>query len=163
MQMKKLIMRLPKAIVIIFICSCVSYTPVSSESEYATVTIKIEEVYVTIELADTVNKRIRGLQDRMSLESDKGMLFVYEKEQYQNFWMKDTYIPLDLAFINADGRILEIHQMIPHDRTVIRSREKVKYVLEVNEGWFNEYNIYVGAILDDLDSAIKDNKALLKD
>jgi uncharacterized membrane protein (UPF0127 family) len=92
------------------------------------------------------------------LGQDQGMLFIYAEEQYQNFWMKDTVIPLDLAFIREDGKILEIYQMVPYDKTVIRSRNKVKYVLEVNQGWFEEHFIRVGAMVIGLDQVRNDTQ-----
>lgn len=86
-----------------------------------------------------------GLAFRRELPANHGMLFAYAKDQILGFWMKDTYLPLSIAFIDSDGRILEIHDMVPLD-TSLRyiSRVKGRYALEVNQGWFAENGIKTG-------------------
>jgi uncharacterized membrane protein (UPF0127 family) len=79
-----------------------------------------------------------------SLPPDRGMLFVFQREDRLAFWMKNTPIPLDIAFIDAQGRILEIQEMKPLDTTVYHSRQPALYALEVNAGWFQKHGIKVG-------------------
>jgi uncharacterized protein len=117
----------------------------------------IGDATIMVEIADTIKKRSAGLQNRDSLDHDKGMLFIYDDEQYMNFWMKDTSIPLELAYINAQGRILEIITMIPDDHTIKRSREKAQYVLEVNQGWFRAHGIGVGDCIKNIDDFLGRN------
>jgi uncharacterized membrane protein (UPF0127 family) len=118
--------------------------------EYEKRDIFIGDQQLKVEIADTTEKRIRGLQFREKLGKNEGMLFVYNEEQFQSFWMKDTPIPLDLAYINRQGKINEIYSLNPHETTVYRSREKAQYVLEVNQGWFKDNEIGVGTIVKNL-------------
>ena len=85
------------------------------------------------------------------------MLFAYAQDQVLGFWMKDTRIPLSIAFMDAGGKILEIHDMDPRepDRRYI-SGQPARYALEVNRGWFEEHGIKVGDSLEiDLQTGIK--------
>jgi uncharacterized membrane protein (UPF0127 family) len=96
------------------------------------------------ELARTPEERSQGLQRRQILEDGEGMLFVFQRDEILSFWMKDTLIPLSIAFIAADGRIIEIKNMRPLDLTPIRSSKSVRYALEVPQGWFNRMDIKAG-------------------
>ena len=97
------------------------------------------------ELADTESKRERGLMFRRSLSENSGMLFVFDPPAQAAFWMKNTRIPLSIAFLDSQGRILEIRSMRPFDETVIWSASNaVAYALEVNEGWFDYHGIQTG-------------------
>jgi uncharacterized membrane protein (UPF0127 family) len=104
----------------------------------------LEPVVIQAELARTETQRSRGLMKRRNLEDGRGMLFVFDRDQILSFWMKDTLIPLSIAFIAADGRILEIRDMEPLDLTTIRSSRSVRYALEVPQGWFGRAGIRVG-------------------
>jgi len=86
-----------------------------------------------------------GLAFRQHLPADHGMLFVYAQDQIIGFWMKDTHIHLSIAFLDADGKVLEIHDMDPRDpaRRYI-SKLPARYALEVNRGWFSRNGIKVG-------------------
>jgi uncharacterized membrane protein (UPF0127 family) len=100
---------------------------------------------VKIELAETEEVRQRGLQHRTSLPPDSGMLFVYPEENILSFWMKDTPLPLSIAFIKSDGTILEIYDMQPNnDKDIISSSAPVQYALEMIQGWFNQSQIKAG-------------------
>lgn len=87
-----------------------------------------------VEIADTDAERAEGLMHRKSLPEDRGMLFVYEQDQRMAFWMKDTIVPLSIAFIAADGRIVEIFDMKPLSLKSVQSTRSVRYALEVNQG-----------------------------
>ena len=97
-----------------------------------------------IELADTPVKREFGLKNRKHLSKNEGMLFRFSQPQYLSFWMESTYLPLEIAFLGNDGRILQIEDMVPLSTKAIRSRMPCKYALEVNRGWFKKNNIDVG-------------------
>jgi len=99
---------------------------------------------LSVEIAATTAARECGLSHRNQLAADRGMLFVYPPEQRPGFWMKDTSLPLSLAFINADHTILELHNMVPQSRQIIASNENVHYALEVNRGWFEQHNVKLG-------------------
>lgn len=97
-----------------------------------------------IELADTADKRSYGLKHRKSLAENHGMLFKFANPSRLSFWMESTYIPLDIAFIDDNGKILQINNMIPLSTRAHTSNNLCKYALEVNGGWFNKNKISVG-------------------
>jgi uncharacterized membrane protein (UPF0127 family) len=120
-------------------------------SELPTETVVIratggEEVEVTAGIADDNAERQKGLMARPegSLPDSAGMLFMFGREQSLSFWMKDTLIPLSMAYIAADGRIVDIQDMEPLDETSHPSAEPAKYALEVNQGFFAERGVEVG-------------------
>src|SRR3990167_2246756 len=109
--------------------------------------INVAGIELEVELATTFEEQILGLMYRDKLEENDGMLFVFPKEQTLSFWMKDTRIPLSIAFIKADGRIIQIESMKPYSLDTHVSKEMVKYALEMNYGWFKAYNVKEGDII----------------
>jgi uncharacterized membrane protein (UPF0127 family) len=105
-------------------------------------------VAVTAEIARTDAERAQGLMNRKSLDDGKGMLFVFERDQILNFWMKNTLIPLSIAFISHNGRILEIRDMKPRDLNTVASSRSARYALEAPLGWFDRERIGVGDFLN---------------
>jgi len=105
-----------------------------------------EEVEVRVEVADTDPERARGLMGRTALAEDRGMLFVFEEEQVLSFWMKDTLIPLSIAYMDSEGRIVDIQDMkaLDDDPPHYTSAEPARYALEVNKGFFEERGVEVG-------------------
>jgi uncharacterized membrane protein (UPF0127 family) len=101
-------------------------------------------VALNAEIAISEADRARGLMNRKSLADGEGMLFVYDRDEIMSFWMKNTLIPLSIAFIAYDGRILEIRDMKPQDLTPVRSSRSVRYALEVPQGWFGRAGIAPG-------------------
>lgn len=97
-----------------------------------------------VEIADDHYKRAYGLMDRKSLGRNSGMLFRFPEQENLHFWMANTYIPLDIAFLDDDGKILQIESMSPLSTRKISSCKPCKYALEVNRGWFRDNNIRVG-------------------
>jgi uncharacterized membrane protein (UPF0127 family) len=93
-------------------------------------------VEVLAEIARSDEQRSRGLMGRKSLADGEGMLFVFETDRILSFWMKDTLIPLSIAFIAYDGRILEIHDMEALSTRSVQSARSARYALEVPQGWF---------------------------
>jgi uncharacterized membrane protein (UPF0127 family) len=83
---------------------------------------------------------------RTELGENRGMLFVFEEEQRLSFWMKDTHIPLSIAYIDSEGRIVDIQDMKPLDDELpdYTSSEPARYALEVNRGFFEERGVEVG-------------------
>ena len=84
---------------------------------------------------------------RDNLDYDKGMIFVYNSSSHLRFWMKDTKIPLSIAFIDAGGYITGIRKMQPNSLEIIASPKKVKYAVETNQGWFEKNYIKSGGIV----------------
>ena len=102
-------------------------------------------VEVEAEVANDGAERTRGLMYRTALAEDAGMLFVFGRERSLSFWMKNTSIPLSIAYVDAEGRIVDIEDMEPFDdQTKHPSAEPSKYALEVNQGFFEERGIEVG-------------------
>jgi uncharacterized membrane protein (UPF0127 family) len=102
---------------------------------------------VVAEIARGGAERETGLMFRESLADGEGMLFVFERDQMLSFWMKDTFIPLSIAYIAYNGRLLEIHDMKPRDTTPVRSGRSARYALEVPQGWFERAGIKAGDTL----------------
>jgi uncharacterized membrane protein (UPF0127 family) len=101
-------------------------------------------VRLKVELALSEEEQSQGLMYRESLGEGRGMLFVFDRDKIVSFWMKNTFIPLSIAYINSDGSILEIHDMRPEDLSLIRSSRSVRYALEVPQGWFDRSGIRPG-------------------
>jgi len=110
-------------------------------------------VEITVELARTDEERAKGLMFRKTLPDGQGMIFIFDRDQQLSFWMKNTLIPLSIAFIASDGRIVEIKDMQPNDLTSIKSSRSVRYALEVPQGWFGRVNVKAGDIVK-IDSAL---------
>ena len=91
-----------------------------------------------VELAISVSQKAKGLMFRESLESDAGMLFIYDKEQKPDFWMKNTYIPLDIIWLNKDKEVVFIKRNLMPCKSkecpIISSDKDSQYVLEINAG-----------------------------
>ena len=96
------------------------------------------------ELARTEEEKRTGLMERRRLGENAGMLFVYEREGLWAMWMKNTYIPLSVAFIASDGTIINIEDMEPLTEDTHQSAAPAKYALEVNRGWFAKRGIGPG-------------------
>jgi uncharacterized membrane protein (UPF0127 family) len=121
----------------------------SGGAELRTVTIGAssgEKVEVRVEIADSDSERARGLMHRTALAEKRGMLFVFRSEERLSFWMKDTLIPLSIAFMDSEGRIVDIQDMKPldDDPPSYVSAEPAQYALEVNQGFFDERGVEVG-------------------
>ena len=103
------------------------------------------EYVFTIEIARTPAEMERGLMYRERLDADRGMLFLYEQDRQVAFWMKNTFIPLDLIFADATGRIVGIvERAAPLSTQLIPSPEPVRAVLEVNGGTAERLHIKIG-------------------
>ena len=85
-----------------------------------------------------------GLMHRTSLGPDEGMWFEFPDEDFRGFWMKNTRIPLSIAYIDSKGRIGNIEHMVPYDESSVHSRYRAKYALEMNQGWFRKKGIKPG-------------------
>lgn len=106
--------------------------------------IEINGKIYTVEVANSQEKRSKGLMFRKYLPENTGMLFVFSYEDYRYFYMKNTLIPLDIAFFNVQMEIVSIKQMEPLDETTVPSEKKAMYALEMNRGFFEKEGIKVG-------------------
>ena len=110
-----------------------------------TSTISIKGFDLAVEIASTPAARNCGLSNRYEMADNHGMLFVYPGPQNSAFWMKDTHIPLSIAFLDEFGRIINLENMTP-----LQTGERyypsrpAKYALEVAQGWFDAHEIAIG-------------------
>lgn len=119
-------------------------------SKYKRTKLSIAGKKIDVYLAESLEERAEGLmyvQDN-DLKNDEGMFFVFEEESYLMFWMKNTYIPLDIAFIDKNGKIVNIKTMKPHDQSQYASDKPAKFALEMKAGWFEKNNIKAGDMAD---------------
>ena len=108
------------------------------------VLLEIGNTQIRVEYADTQEKRQLGLMYRRELCTNCGMLFKFDYPRIGSIWMKNTYIPLDLAYIDQHGKIIDIKQLKAHNLTPVESSSNVLYALEMNLGWFAKQDIRVG-------------------
>ena len=116
--------------------------------ELPTTTLSIGKHKLVAEVAATPEQRTVGLMYRFSLKPDHGMIFVFERPEPQAFWMKNTFIPLSIAFLGGDGRILNIEDMAPQTEDTHWSKGPAQYALEMRKGWFKTHGVEPGARVD---------------
>jgi uncharacterized protein len=117
------------------------------ETIFGEVKVTVNGKTLALEYANTYELRAQGLMFRESLCSDCGMLFSYNQSRVASMWMRNTLIPLDVAFIRKDGVITDIKAMQAHDETSITSSQEVSHAWEMNKGWFKRNDIKVGDIV----------------
>jgi hypothetical protein len=113
-----------------------------------TIPLTVAGYELQVELATTQEQRSQGLMFREDLPANGGMLFVFPYEREVSFWMKNTPLPLSIAFLDAEKHILNIADMQPFDQTSHRSAGRARYALEVHQGWFAERGIEAGAVCE---------------
>ena len=116
----------------------------SSQISFDEVSVAIAGEHYEFEYAQTFEQRAQGLMNRRSLCNDCGMLFRFSPPKQASMWMKNTYIPLDVAFINKQGVITDIKALQPHDLTSVGASGVVTYALEMNQGWFAAHDVSEG-------------------
>ncbi|MEP7182220.1 MAG: DUF192 domain-containing protein [Betaproteobacteria bacterium] len=142
-------MRLASAVCFILLLA----THAAGAAELPTTSLSINGQKFTVEVAASVTERATGLMNRFSLRPDHGMLFVFERAEPLAFWMKNTYIPLSIAFVGADGRILNIEDMAPQTEDNHWSRGPGLYAVEMRKGWFDDRHIRAGDRVEGLPPA----------
>jgi uncharacterized membrane protein (UPF0127 family) len=126
-------------------------TPVTTGSDGAALTRLTfvnkdnDEVDLLVEVADSPEERSAGLMSRESLPEDQGMLFVYEQDGQYTFYMRNTFIPLSIAFVKSDGAIVEIEDMEPQTDDLHSGPEPYRYTVEANQGWYERNGIAAGS------------------
>ena len=126
-----------------------SLSPAWAES----IKLVIDKHVITAEVAHTPESRRKGLMQRKSLCPNCGMLFVFNKPDQLAFWMRDTPLPLSIAFIASDGKIINIEEMQPFSPAIYRAQKAALFALEMNRNWFTKKNILPGAFIKGLDQA----------
>ena len=133
------------ALTLIFSCSRSS--PSATNGEVLRIAVDGHEAIVLI--ADDDASRERGLMFRENLGEADGMLFVYEEHQVANFWMKNTPLPLTLAYIDKESVIFQIEYLEPYDTVTPHwSTGEIAYALELKRGWLRKRGLGVGSKLD---------------
>jgi uncharacterized membrane protein (UPF0127 family) len=106
---------------------------------------------IEAEVAATTENRMVGLMNRKAMPVQRGMVFAFTHENAHCMWMRNTYIPLSVAFIDADGVIINIEDMQPQTETNHCAKKPARYALEMNQGWFAQRGIKPGARLGGLE------------
>ena len=101
----------------------------------------------TVELSETQQEQALGLMFREEMAENHGMLFVYEADTKMSFYMKNTVIPLSIAFLAKDGTIKEIYDMVPLSQKIVSSKYSVRYALEMNQGAFERIGVGPGDVI----------------
>jgi uncharacterized membrane protein (UPF0127 family) len=117
--------------------------------------VHINSIPVEVEIADDAESRNMGLMFRHNVPDGTGMLFFFPLQETQSFWMKNTFVPLSIAFIDGDGFITNIERMTPHSLNSVASSSPVPFALEVRQGWFEENGIAAGCQISGLPSIKK--------
>lgn len=107
-----------------------------------------EKVSLTVELALTPEARQQGYMHRKKVDFGEGMLFVFPADQILSFWMKNTRVPLSIAYISQSGEIRDIYDLEPFSERPVSSTRSVRYALEVPRGWFEENGVDEGCYVD---------------
>jgi uncharacterized protein len=139
---------------LIFFCAVIGVSALRA-ADLPTMDLSIAGHRLVAEIAATTDTRTVGLMNRFSLKPDHGMLFVFPAPQPLTFWMRNTYVPLSIAFIAADGRILNIEDMAPRTDDTHPSRGIALYALEMKKGWFADHKINAGDQVQGLEKAPK--------
>jgi len=122
-------------------------------AELPTTKLTIGKHTLTAELAVSYEEQRTGLMNRFSLKPDHGMLFIYAQPQPLAFYMRNTFVALSIAFIGADGRIVDIQDMQPQTEDTHWSRVPAQFALEMKKGWFAERGIVAGDTVKGLPAA----------
>jgi uncharacterized protein len=117
--------------------------------------VKISGHALRVEIATTDAQRSRGLMHRDKLAKNDGMLFVFDDPGYHAMWMKNTLIPLSVAFVDGEGRILNILDMEPHTLDPNVAAGPARYAIETNKGWFAQRRIKAGDLVTGLPKPAK--------
>lgn len=132
----------PYWLALVAMLMCLNYG--AAADPLLTYPLKIKGHALRVELANTEDARRRGLMYRRSLPESYGMIFVYVEAGPNAMWMKNTYVPLSVAFLDSKGRILNIEDMAPNTEQAHASRGDAKYAIEVNQGWFAQRGVRPG-------------------
>ncbi len=132
----------------------VSFSSFAAERELPVMDLTLGAKKVVVEIAASESDSAQGLMGRKFMPKNRGMLFIFKAERKASFWMKNCLIPLDIAYIDRSGKILQIEQMeVPKPGKELdhyRSKAPVRYALEMNAGWFEKNKVTVGTVIPEL-------------
>ncbi|GIL17244.1 MAG: hypothetical protein BroJett040_09950 [Oligoflexia bacterium] len=121
-----------------------------AKTTFGTKKILINKVPITVEVAETSEQHELGLMYRQALKDGQGMLFIFQNEEIRTFWMKNTFVPLSIGFLDSQKIIIDIQDMKPaesemqKEHPLYKSSRPAKYAIEVPQGWFKKNNVKVG-------------------
>lgn len=142
-----------KKIILVFLCLLPFTAPAMAEStgmNFPVTTLKAGKHLIRAEVASTEAQREQGLMFRRELPKNNGMLFVFDRPARSCMWMKNTPLPLSVAFIDANGTILNIEKMEPFTLDSHCSKGWIRYALEMNKNWFAKNSIKAGSKISGL-------------
>lgn len=142
-----------KKIILVFLCLLPFTAPAMAEStgmNFPVTTLKAGKHLIRAEVASTEAQREQGLMFRRELPKNNGMLFVFDRPARSCMWMKNTPLPLSVAFIDANGTILNIEKMEPFKLDSHCSKGWIRYALEMNKNWFAKNSIKAGSKISGL-------------
>lgn len=116
----------------------------SADTTFRTAQLKVGNHPLKVEVAANEPERMQGLMYRETLGKDDGMLFIFDELGYHSMWMKNTPLPLSVAFVDDDGKILNILDMKPHTLDSHMAAGPARYAIETNKGWFAAKKIKAG-------------------
>ena len=134
-----------------FLILLFAWLPASPRAELPAVPLSAGMHAIRAEVADSMGARMQGLMYRKSMPQNGGMVFVFDEAAIHCMWMKNTYIPLSVAFIDDAGAIVNIEDMEPRTEQSHCARRPVRFALEMNKGWFTQRGIKPGAKLRGLE------------
>jgi hypothetical protein len=118
-------------------------SPLKKEEATKHATVKIGDVSLSVELARTAEEKVKGLSGRNALPENQGMLFVFDKPDFYSFWMKDMHFPIDIIWLNVEGRVIDLTLNASPDSfpKIFQPQIPAHYVLEVNAGSVQKYRV----------------------
>lgn len=127
----------------------VSSPAFSKGAQFEKKKIRLAGKTITVEVADTNERRARGLMFRTELPEDQGMLFIFDREQPLSFWMKNTLIPLSIGYFDKQKKLIDVQEMEPAVAGEISprsypSKRPGQYALEMPKGWFTKHKVILG-------------------
>ncbi len=145
--MKKRERRLSQKIEAALFILSLLWIPIAHSQSLLRIPLYVHGKEIQVEVAETPEDRSRGLMGRKHLGKDEGLLFIFETEDRHGFWMKDTFLPLSIAFMDRDGRVVWITDMKPLTLDSHVPPKPILYALEMNKGWFSSHGVNVGDVI----------------
>jgi uncharacterized protein len=139
--------RLLLSLALVLLCCWTAVQAQDAPQKLPTVSLNAGMHMIRAELAQSPEQRSIGLMHRPKMEANEGMLFVFESAAEQCFWMKNTLLPLSIAFLADDGQVVNIEDMAPQTLNAHCSKRPVRFALEMNQGWFAKRGIKAGSRL----------------
>jgi uncharacterized protein len=131
--------------------------PSKAQPKLPTIKLWVGPHEIVSEIAATPDQRQMGMMYRTSMGEMEGMIFIFNSVSQQAFWMRNTTVPLDVAYIDPEGKIREIYPLQPLEQNTVPSKSfQIQYVLEMNQGWFQKYGVKAGMTIRTEKGTFKD-------